>query len=559
MKLLKVGIFAFAITILTFATNLSFAETEKFNMSYVFFGSPSTYVKQVDDTKGSLHVVAPNYFDVNLEGQLEITWRLQSNFIDEMHKRSIKVVPFLANHWNKTAGINGIENREKLARDVAAAIQTYNLDGVNVDIEGVGHNYRDQHTDFVRLLRQYIPKDKEVSVAVAANPNGWQTGWHGFYDYKALSAYADYLMIMAYDESWESPDSPIGPVSSISFFERSIQYAINQGVPRDKIVNGLPFYGRMWKLDGPTLEGRYITGRGLSSRQVAPLANQFDSQYLYDETAETPYVTFTIPDGVSTFIGTTKLTEGDYIIYYENEASIKAKLNSPTKYNIRGTGSWALLHETLDTWDYYTDWLNGYQENELYPPFDIQPGFWITNHRHPVARLHIRQSVPLMKKEPDGSYTQAWMLKRDEYYRTYGVDGRYYHVGGGYYVRHEFDKMNLLIGRLAIRDETTLYRPDGTPHRTIKTNELIRVYNYDQNQFQVGGGYYIKNDRRVTFFVGFATIKQNTPLYAPNGRIYRTLTAGSTYRVYSLDGKTFELGGGFYILDDRNKVSYMKN
>lgn len=49
-----------------------------------------------------------------------------------------------------------------------------------------------------------------------------------------------------------------GPVSSLSFFERSIQYAINQGVPKDKIVAGLPFYGRMWKLDGPTLEGKTL-------------------------------------------------------------------------------------------------------------------------------------------------------------------------------------------------------------------------------------------------------------------------------------------------------------
>lgn len=189
-----------------------------FNMSYIYFGSLNSYVDQVDKTKGSLDVVSPNYFDLTKEGALDITWRLQTSFISEMHNRGIKVVPFLANHWDSTAGINGLQHREQLAKDVAAAIQKYNLDGVNVDIEGVNHVYRDAHTDFIRLLRQYIPNDKEVSVAVAANPNGWSTGWHGFYDYHNLGRYADYLMIMAYDESWESPDSPIGPVSSLSFF-----------------------------------------------------------------------------------------------------------------------------------------------------------------------------------------------------------------------------------------------------------------------------------------------------------------------------------------------------
>lgn len=363
MKQLKLIIIL--VLILTIPTSiqrgsLASAQTGLFNMSYVFFGAISSYVTQVDKTKGSLNVVSPNYFDITAEGNLDVTWRLQTSFITEMHKRGIKVVPFLANHWNQTAGINGLKNRDQLAQNIAAAIEQYNLDGVNVDIEGVGHTYRDAHTDFIRLLRQYIPADKEVSVAVAANPNGWNTGWHGFYDYKALGTYANYLMIMAYDESWESPDSPIGPVSSLSFFERSIQYAINQGVPKDRIVAGLPFYGRMWKLDGPTLEGRSITGMGLSSTRVAPLVTQFNGKNQFDEKTQSSYATFIIPEGESAFIGSVKLTEGNYVIWYENEPSIKAKLRLPKQYGIKGTGSWALYHETPDTWDYYSTALNWY-------------------------------------------------------------------------------------------------------------------------------------------------------------------------------------------------------
>ena len=334
------------------------AKTDLYNMSYLFFGSVGSYVKQVDKTKGSLHVVSPNYFDITNEGQLDVTWKLQTSFISEMHKRGMKVVPFLSNHWNKTAGINALNNRDKLAKDIAAAIEQYNLDGVNVDIEGVGHTYRDAHTDFVRLLRKYIPEHKEVSVAVAANPNGWNTGWHGFYDYNKLGEHSTHLLIMAYDESWESPDSPVGPVSSLSFFERSIQYAINQGVPKDKIVAGLPFYGRMWKLDGPTLEERNITGMGLSSTRVEPLVSQFKGKIQFDQKTQSSFATFTIPVNESTFIGSTKLTEGNYVIWFENEPSIKAKLRLPKQYGIKGTGSWALYHETPDTWDYYTLALN---------------------------------------------------------------------------------------------------------------------------------------------------------------------------------------------------------
>lgn len=377
------------------------AEESLFNMSYLFFGGPNSYLNQVNATKGSLDVVAPSYFDITKEGELEVTWSLQSSFINEMHRRNIKVVPFLSNHWDKTAGINGLEKRRALAQAVAAAIEKYNLDGVNVDIEGIGAAYRDAHTDFIKLLRQHIPNNKEVSVAVAANPNGWTAGWHGFYDYKGLSEYADYLMIMAYDESWDSPDSPIGPVASISFSERSIQYAIKQGVPKDKIVYGLPFYGRIWKLDGPTAEGRRLTGWGVSSTRVDPVVKKFNGKILFDEKTQSSYATFTIPKGEHHLIGSTKLTEGNYVIWYENERSLKAKLRLPTKYGIKGTGSWALFHETPDTWDYYTLWLNG----RFFT--DVKPGFWAEGNIHFISQKGWMTGTSSTTFAPNAPLTRA--------------------------------------------------------------------------------------------------------------------------------------------------------
>ncbi|UII55641.1 glycosyl hydrolase family 18 protein [Cytobacillus spongiae] len=380
MKVFKALLLLFAFLIWSPMMSQSSAQTNLYNMSYLFFGSPTSYLDQVNQTKGSLQVVSPNYFDILPDGSLSVTWKLQTSFITKMHNKGIKVVPFLANHWDMEAGINGLIKREQLAKDIAAAIEKYNLDGVDVDIEGVGSTYRDAHTDFIRLLRSYIPKHKDVSVAVAANPNDWKTGWHGLYDYKALSTYANYLMIMAYDESWESPESPIGPVSSISFAERSIQYAINQGVPKSKIVYGIPFYGRLWKLNGPTLENKQITGMGITSERITELLSKFNGQQTYDEITESASASFTIPKGQSFFIGTTKLTEGPYVIWSENERSLKAKLRLPKKYGIKGTGSWSLYLENPKMWDYYSLWLNG-----LYFR-DVSSGYWAEPSIHYVSQ-----------------------------------------------------------------------------------------------------------------------------------------------------------------------------
>lgn len=377
------------------------AQNNLFNMSYIFFGSPNNYIKQVNATKGSLSVVSPSYFDITKDGELSVTWTLQSSFIKEMHDRGIKVVPFLSNHWNSDAGIKALENRKQLANQIAIEIKKYDLDGVNVDIEGIGSKYKDAHTDLIKLLRQYIPDNKEVSVAVAANPNGWKTGWHGFYDYKGLSEYADYLMIMAYDESWESPDSPVGPVASYSFSEKSIQYAIEQGVPKNKIVYGLPFYGRIWKVDGPTLDGKAITGLGLSTPRVEDLAKTFQGKELYNDKFQTAYTTFTIPDGEHYYIGKTKLTNGKYVIWHENERSIKAKLRLPGKYGIKGTGSWALQHETPKVWEYYTAWLNGQYFS------DVNPNYWAENNINFVSQKGWMQGTSSTTFSPKLPLTRA--------------------------------------------------------------------------------------------------------------------------------------------------------
>lgn len=92
-----------------------------------------------------------------------MTWKLQTSFIEEMHKRGMKVVPFLSNHWQRTNGINAMHNRVQLVHEIAAAIEKHHLDGVNVDIEGITVTYHEEVTDFIRILGSLLPADKELN------------------------------------------------------------------------------------------------------------------------------------------------------------------------------------------------------------------------------------------------------------------------------------------------------------------------------------------------------------------------------------------------------------
>jgi len=322
------------------------------NMGYLYFGNTKDYVNIIKRTNNSVNIISPSYFDLDETGSLKITAKLDLLFIEEMHNQGKKVVPFLSNHWDRSVGQKALSNREKLVDDIVKAIEKYNLDGINVDIENLSHTDKDDHTALIKLLREKLPKEKQISLAVAANPKDLKSGWHGSYDYKELARYSDYLMLMAYDESWEG--SKAGPVASIDFVEQSIQHVLSKGVPKDKIVLGIPFYGRIWKSDG------MFNGRGISNNQIDNLIIKYNGNVSFDNKSQSPKATINIPKGEKITVGyNTTLNEGNYTVWFENEQSIKEKLKLVQKYDLKGAGSWSIGQESKNTWDYFDLWLNG--------------------------------------------------------------------------------------------------------------------------------------------------------------------------------------------------------
>lgn len=316
-----------------------------FNMSYLYGGTVNSDIQKVEATNGVINEVSPSYFDINSDGSLKLTAAVSQSFINTMHQKGVSVVPFLSNHWDRELGRKALNNREELANQIIEAIKKYDLDGVNVDIENVTDVDKDAYTDLVRLLKEKMPEGKIVAVAVAANPNGYTKGWQGSYDYEKLGQYADYLMIMAYDEHYQG-GTP-GPVASYNFTENSIKYAL-QYVPSEKIVIGFAFYGRYWNDEG-------VGGRAATFKLIEKIFNDYPPVITYDEEN-------------MTLIGTIKVTSeqaskddyifeaGTYDFYYENTDILKQKLELVEKYNLKGTGSWALGQELPSMWEDTNMW-----------------------------------------------------------------------------------------------------------------------------------------------------------------------------------------------------------
>jgi len=131
------------------------------------------------------------------------------------------------------------KNRSSFVKKIVEFVESNNLDGVDVDIEGnllptIGRTYN----PFVLELKDALhAKGKGITSALGA------TDLHEAVAQEALEAY-DFINVMVYDKTgiWRPDD--IGPHSPFSYAEEAIQFwTVDKKIPTYRIILGVPFYG----------------------------------------------------------------------------------------------------------------------------------------------------------------------------------------------------------------------------------------------------------------------------------------------------------------------------
>ncbi|MDB6070164.1 MAG: glycoside hydrolase family protein [Verrucomicrobiales bacterium] len=127
------------------------------------------------------------------------------------------------------------EKRAGFVSVLAAYIKKHGFDGLDVDLEGpsIDENYG---AFIAELAARLKPEGKLLTAALSK-------GYGGDKVPASVFEHLDFVNIMAYDGSgyWE-PDAP-GPHSSYQFAVDNVDYWLKRGLPKDKAVLGLPFYG----------------------------------------------------------------------------------------------------------------------------------------------------------------------------------------------------------------------------------------------------------------------------------------------------------------------------
>jgi spore germination protein YaaH len=220
-------------------------------------------------------------------------------------------------------------NRSKFISNLLNILRTNNYKGANIDIEGIYSSDRNYYTTFLSEIYSTLkPLGYTISVSVPAktsdNPN---YTWNYAYDYANISKYADYILLMTYDEHY--PGGSPGPVASIGWVSNVIKYAVTV-IPKEKIYFGLAAYGYDWSSNGT---------KAYSVNGCYNLAVNNGATILWDSTSKCPYFTYTDSTGVA------------HTVWYENSMSIEPKLDLVNSYNLAGIGIWRLGLENSDYWN----------------------------------------------------------------------------------------------------------------------------------------------------------------------------------------------------------------
>ena len=166
-----------------------------------------------------------------------------TDYVDYCHSQGIDVWALVNNLENDEADSTEVlthtSKRKKMANQLIAAAIQYNLDGINLDFEALPQEAGDAYVQFIRELSLKC----ENNGIILSVDNYVPMEYNRFYNRREQANFADYIIIMGYDEHYAGSDE--GSVASIGFVEEGIANTL-QEVPAEQLILGAPFFTRVW-------------------------------------------------------------------------------------------------------------------------------------------------------------------------------------------------------------------------------------------------------------------------------------------------------------------------
>ncbi len=322
----------------------SLTKEEKENVLFVQVMNQASNVA-IDDVLGQeagitsltsgVKTIAPTWFRI-LDNEGNIENISDKAYVDKINAYGIDVWGVWTDvDYSVDLGaiLRNTSKRNKLVDSIVSDAQAAGLQGVNIDFETLKSDYGQ---DFVQFIRELSVKTHDAGLILSVD-NYVPAAYNSFYGIDQQGVFADYVIIMGYDEHYAG-SAEAGSVASIDYVEQGIIQATNV-MPANKVINAIPFYTRAW-----TTAAGEVSSKALGMIEAKEWANANGIALEWDN--ETCQQYGQIEKG-----GTL------YQIWLEDPESIQVKLSVMQSYEVGGVAEWKAGLEDPVVWGYIEGYL----------------------------------------------------------------------------------------------------------------------------------------------------------------------------------------------------------
>jgi len=345
-------------------------------------------VSSVIASTSGLNVISPTWFYLN-DDEGGIASLASSDYVTYCHQQGIEVWALVSNLENDevdtTQVLNVTSSRDALVNNLVSEAIKYDLDGINVDFESLE---AEAGAGFLQFIRELSIKCRNNSIVLSVD-NYAPASYNEFYNRDEQAVFADYIVLMAYDEHYNGSEE--GSVASLSFVTQAVEDTLEE-VPSEQVILGVPFYTRVWKLtpdettaedDSGVLDSDESTadddGNAAESDESVADSDENTSETDTDTTDNGDGYTLT-SEAISMSEAETRVAANDatyewledcgqyyveyeyggstYKIWIENEYSIEKKLEVMQSNGLAGASFWKLGFEKNTVWDTIAEFMD---------------------------------------------------------------------------------------------------------------------------------------------------------------------------------------------------------
>ncbi|MEM3373539.1 MAG: glycosyl hydrolase family 18 protein [Candidatus Anstonellales archaeon] len=282
-----------------------------------------------------------------------------TNFINAAKQKNVKVV-LSATLFSGTAITSLLSNnnyRINAIKNLIQLVKARNINGIDINFEGIQSGQRDNLTSFMRQLRDSL-KSNDSSYILTCAPTDFDFR-QGDWDLAQITQICDLTFLQCYGYAY-STGSQAGPVGRLQGWSSTnatsyINSALSSGAIPSKTIYGMPHYGYDWPVNSPNKKASTLGAGSVLYYPDAKL-NVIEYSRLWDTESLNAWYRYQTVDGTW------------HQAWYEDPESAFYKYQFIKSKNLAGVGIWALGMDNTnkDIWYVLEEFVK--DTNLVFPP-----------------------------------------------------------------------------------------------------------------------------------------------------------------------------------------------